>query len=121
MSDALIDDGARTSPGFDTLDPSQIDGDTLRISQETHGFSAIVGIMAPGVALPEDALYVLKFKVASPWRNLPGSSNSSPTDGDGWIEMEFSPGAAIGRGYFPVQIIEIDKAGSTAGDWIVFG
>lgn len=113
---ALGDDGSRTSPGFDTLDPSAIDGDTLLISDQVHGFSCIRTIVAPGTALVGDALYALKFRVMTPWRGLPGSSNTE-ADGSGWLTMEFAPGAGIAN----VQINEIDKAGSTAGEWIVFG
>jgi len=118
MSRALLgDDAAATSPGFDTLDPSAIVDDTLKISRDTHGFACIRYFLAPGTALPGDALYTLKFRCSTPWRNLPGSSNTE-IDGTGFQSMEFAPGAGPP---FPVQIVEIDKAGSTAGDWIVFG
>lgn len=116
MGDGLTDNGQKTSPGFDTLDPSLIDGDTLKITIGEHGFQCIRSILAPADALPDDALYTLKFKVMSPWRNLPGSSNTSPADGTGWLEMQFGPGLGVSS----VQINEIDKAGSTGGKWIVF-
>lgn len=119
MSEALIDNAAKTSPGFDTLDPSAISGDSLALAYDTHGFSAIRTIVAPGVALAEDALYVLKFKNATPWKNLPGSSNSMPSDpghADAWLTMNFAPAAGVSD----VQITHILKAGSTAGNWIVF-
>lgn len=115
MSGALGDRADLTSPGFDTLDPSEITGDTLVLSRETHGFDFIRTIVAPGVALAEDALYTLIFKVATPWKNLPGSSNAE-ADGSGWITMNFAPSAGVAD----VQITAIKKDGSTAGNWIVF-
>lgn len=113
MTELLGDRTDRTSPGFDTLDPSLIEGDTLKITRDVHGFACIRYFLAPGTALPEDALYTLIFRCLTPWKNLPGTS----ADGDGWITMQFSPGAGPPR---EVQIDEIKKSGSTAGDWIVF-
>lgn len=119
MGDNLIDNGQKTSPGIDTLDPGEIAGDSLAITIDVHGFQAIRTIVAPGVALDDDALYTLVFKVATPWKNLPGSSNSNPSDpndADAWITMNFAPAAGISD----VQITHILKAGSTPGNWIAF-
>lgn len=111
----LGDHGEMTSPGFDTLDPDDFPDATLKISLETHGFSCIRTLLAPNVALPGDEPYILKLRVASPWRNLPGSVNDQ-ADGTGWLTIAWAPGS----GPTDVQITEIDKAGTTPGKWLAF-
>lgn len=111
----LGDDGTKTSPGFDTFDPSAITGDELIFND--IGIPVIRTILAPAVALPGDAFYQLKFMVATPLPvALPGSSGAVDLQGRIWLTMSFAPGT----GPTDVQITAVDKSESTAGAWLVF-
>lgn len=112
MSDALGDDGTKTSPAWDTFDPSEITGASFRLDIAVHGTVVFRSIAAPNVALGGDAPYVLVFKTPTALTGIPGTSR----DVDGWLTRNFAAGEVL----LDTQISEIKKDGSTAGAWEVW-
>jgi hypothetical protein len=98
-----------TAPTIDTFDPSAIDGISYKCG--ASGFSIWRFFKAPTSGGP----YTLIFRCATWWRQtIPGGSFQSGTN-EGWITMTFEAGEEMRD----VQVVEILKAGSSAGTWVV--
>lgn len=103
---AVLEDSTRIPPTWETFDPSAISGDTWKPS--AHGHPMIRYIRSP-IA---DGDYTLKFKAASGWGDVAVPGGSGDGAADSWLIKAFANNEP-----FECQIVEIDKAGSTAGDW----
>lgn len=105
---SFADNAARTSPIWDTIDPSAIVGDSWKVSSSAPSGSGIMTLAS--VRAPAGG-GTLVFKQASRWNAPPpGSSYDAGT-------ATFSRTFAASEALVNVQITEIIKAGSTAGSW----
>jgi hypothetical protein len=103
---SFADNAARTSPLWDTFDPSAITGATWKVSD-----SAPVGICTLAAVRAPTGGGTLIFKQASTWVTPPPGSSYDALDGT------FTRVFAANEALINVQITEIVKAGSTAGTW----
>jgi hypothetical protein len=106
-----IESTAQTSPTIDTFDPSAIPTDTWKVNLATGGrWQWIRFLRAPISGGP----HTIVFRCATPWGAAPIPGGSYDAN-NGNITLTLANGEAVRD----VQITEIVKAGSSAGDWTV--